>query len=104
MLIEFLSGFQVFLCIALVTVIYFSKPDTSGLSSLAQSFNSNSNRQIIRFRPITKLILLMVIMFFGNSLILNKLIAFRSKNSTEISIVDDVTEQENKSSEESRVD
>lgn len=95
MLIEFLSGLQIFLCFSLIAVIYFSKPDTSGLSSLAQSFNSNNSRQTVRFRPVTKLIFMMVIMFFGNSLVLNKLIAFKSIMSQKISIIDKIDDNTN---------
>jgi protein translocase SecG subunit len=83
MLIEILSTFHGILCVVIIAIIYFAKPDTSGLSALSQSFNSgNGGSRTIRFRPITKVIFVLVIMFFSNSILLNKLIADKAKNSS----------------------
>ena len=71
--------FHVILCFVIIAIIYFSKPDSSGLSSFVFK---PENRSSIRFRPVTKLIFVMVIVFFANSLFLNKLINKESKIST----------------------
>ena len=79
MIIEVFMTFHVILCFAIITIIYFSKPDSSGLSSFVFK---PENRSSIRFRPVTKVIFVMVIAFFANSLFLNKLINKESKIST----------------------
>ena len=63
MIIEALMTFHVILSLALIVIIYFARPDTSGLSSFVFKVN---NQGAIRFRPVTKLILAMVIIFFAN--------------------------------------
>ena len=89
MLIEILSTFHGILCFSIIAIIYFAKPDTSGLSTLSQNFNSNNNKKTIRFRPITKLIFTLVILFFLNSILLNKLISSKAKES---SIINNISE------------
>ena len=93
MLIEILSTFHGFLCLSLIAIIYFSKPDTSGLSSLAQSFNSNATRKTVRFRPVTKLIFGMVVLFFINSIVLNKLISAKQNHSSITTVIDRMDEK-----------
>lgn len=93
MLIEVLMTFHVILCFALIALIYFAKPDTSGLSSF--SFKS-SNKGAVRFRPVTKLIFVLVIVFFGNSLFLNKLMNRESKNSSIVNKIEQKQIEEKK--------
>jgi preprotein translocase subunit SecG len=95
MLIEVFMTFHVILCFALIVIIYFAKPDSSGLSSFV--FKAD-NQSAIRFRPVTKLIFVMVIIFFANSLFLNKLINERSKES---SIVNKIEHSQNDKSKNS---
>jgi preprotein translocase subunit SecG len=78
MLVEILCGFQIFLSVLIIIAIYFARPDTSGLSSLAQNFNQ-TNRRLIRLKPSTKLILCMVFLFFINSIVINKILDNKSK-------------------------
>lgn len=99
MLVEILSGIQVFLCIGLIILIYVARPDTSGLSSLAQNFGSSSRRQYIRFRPITKLIFFVVVLFFGNSILLNKVILSEVQNHASITSIISKMDKDNKISD-----
>jgi preprotein translocase subunit SecG len=95
MLIEALMTFHVILCFALIIIIYFARPDSSGLSAFA--FKAD-NKMSVRFRPVTKLIFIMVMVFFINSLFLNKLISEKSKNSSLINKIEKQQIEENKES------
>lgn len=73
-MIIFLSIIQILLCVSIIALIVFDKPDSSGLSSITSNFNSNSfnGKTKKRLRPISKVILTLVILFFANSIILGK--------------------------------
>ncbi len=89
MIIEVLLTFHTILCFGLIAIIYFSKPDSSGLSSFVFK---QGNQSAVRFRPVTKIIFVMVILFFVNTLCLNKLMNAESKKSsiiTKIEVAED---------------
>ena len=96
MLIEILSTFHGILCFLIIAIIYFAKPDTSGLSTLSQNFSSSNNDKTIRFRTITKLIFSFVILFFLNSVLLNKLISSKEQESSIVNNIIDDKKIENK--------
>lgn len=83
-MILFLSIIQIVLCIAIIALIIFDKPDNSGLSSITSNFNSNSFNGKVkkRLRPISKIILTLVILFFVNSIGLGKIFNDKAKKNT----------------------
>ena len=84
MLIEILSTFHGILCFSIIAIIYFAKPDTSGLSTLSQNFNSNNSKKTIRFRPITKVI------FINENHFLSKIVKATYCNNLRFSIFDHI--------------
>ena len=79
-MIIFLSIIQIILCIVISGVIVMSKPASVGISSITNNFNGGglNSKFSLRLRPISKIMLFLILLFFLNSIILAK--AFKEES------------------------